>query len=317
MTNLHQLITQLLPEHHIQRIDEMQRVVMLTGGERVTVWHYRQISHARTVVNALNLLNTDPAIPHLWGADSAGRIMGQPAVVVTAPRGTPLVNYQGRLSQSQLHTLGGQLGEILGRIHLHHLPGFGRLGHDDLLPTWQAFRRQTLDTTLALLHADGIASPEELESIARVITTTIDHDETIAVLTCGDVDPASVWVERTGSTVRISALTAWSSASGSRPVAEHVRLLDRFHHSDWFSLRVGYGEHYDALTPRPADQLREAVLQPERMLWQLRQAAHAGQRGDRTRAHTLYQMVLRWSQALHESATSDPFDDHHEGINPA
>jgi len=316
MTNLHQLITQLLPEHRIQRIDEMQRLVVLADGTRVTVWQYRHAAHARTVVSALNVLGADPAIPHLWGADGEGRILGHPAVVVSAPRGAPLANYQGQLGQGQLHALGVQLGEILGRVHLHQLPGFGRLGHHDEAPSWLQYRQQALVASMATLQADGIATAAESAAMIQVITAAFAHDDTsTAVLMCGDVDPASVWVERSGTTVRITALSAWSSASGSRPVAEHVRLLDRFHHPDWFSLRVGYGESYDALSNRPADQLREAVLLPERMLWQLRQASNASQRSDRTRAHTLYQMVLRWSQALRAQEPVDSFNDdpHHEG----
>ena len=316
MTTLHQLITQLLPEHRIQRIDEMQRLVVLGDGTRVTVWQYRHAAHASTVVSALHILGAESAIPQLWGADREGRITGHPSVVVTTPRGTPLANLQGQLGQGQLHALGVQLGEILGRVHLHQLPGFGRLGQHDEAPSWRQYRQQALTASMATLQADGIATPAESDTIVLVITAALAHDDTsTAVLMCGDVDPASVWVERNGTTVRITALTAWSSASGGRPVAEHVRLLDRFSHPDWFSLRVGYGESYDALSNRPADQLREAVLLPERMLWQVRQASNASQRGDRTRAHTLYQMVLRWSQSLRAQDPVDSFNDypHHEG----
>lgn len=317
MTAVHQLINTLLPEHSIQRSDPAQQLVMLADGSQVRVWVYRQIAHARTVVTALQTIVDEPAVPQLWGADVHGRIMGQAAVVVSNPVGTPLSAGQGRIGHTQLHAIGVHLGEILGRVHLHQVGSFGRLGQPAPHTTWADSQRDALQAALATLQHAGVATAADADTIAQTVTPLLGADDAPPVLVCGDIDPDSVWIARTGNQWRISALTAWSSASGSRPVAEHVRLLDRFGHADWFSLRVGYGEAYDALTTRPADQLREAVLQPERILWQLRQAATAGQRGDRTRAHTLYQMVLRWSHALRDNTTSDPFNDHYEGINPA
>lgn len=313
MTAVHQLIHTLLPEHTVQRSDPAQQLVMLRNGNQVRVWRYRQAAHARTVVTALQTLADEPVVPQLWGADIHGRIMGQAAVVVSNPVGTPLSAGQGRIGHTQLHAIGVQLGEILGRVHLHQVAAFGRLGQPTPHATWVACQHDALHAALTTLQHDGVATAADADTIAQTLTPLFVADDAPPVLVCGDIDPDSVWVERTGNQWRISALTAWSSASGSRPVAEHVRLLDRFGHPDWFALRVGYGERYDELTTRPADQLREAALLPERMLWQLRQAAAASQRGDRTRTHTLYQAILRWSHALHDSTTTDPFSDHHEG----
>lgn len=317
MTAVQRLITTLLPEHTVHRIDAAQHTAVLADGSQVSVWLYRQSAHAHTVVTALQTLTDESVIPLLLGADVHGRILGQPAVLVTRPLGTPLEQWQGRLSHAQLHTLGTQLGEIVGRVHLHQVPAFGRLGAPGAPSTWHDTQAEALQTAIATLVADGIAEDAEATTLADGIAAHLQPDDAPAVLICGDIDPASVWVERTGQTLRISALTAWSSASGARPVAEHVRILDRFGHPDWFSLRVGYGEAYDALTTRPNDQLREAVLMPERTIWQLRQAAHASQRRDHTRAHQQYHAVVRWYAALSTPLDSDTFTDTNEGSTPA
>jgi hypothetical protein len=59
-----------------------------------------------------------------------------------------------------------------------------------------------------------------------VIGSTINDDIAPACLVHGAIGPKSIWVERTGQQVSISAFTQWNSAFGGRPASEHVRSAD-------------------------------------------------------------------------------------------
>ena len=110
-------LQQLIPEQQITRYDAHQHHATLADGRVLAVWHYRQSRHAATVLAALQLLADADAVPHLWAADVAGQLCGTPCVVVTAPQGQLLSTLSNRLTHTQLHQMGQQLGQIVARIH--------------------------------------------------------------------------------------------------------------------------------------------------------------------------------------------------------
>jgi len=310
---MRQLITTLLPEHQISRIDQQQMLVTLGNLTSLSVWYYRQAAHAQTVVRALQLLHGESGIPQLWAADPHGRISGQSAVIVDAPQGQPLANLAGRLNHDQAYAVGRQLGTLVSRVHLTQCEAHGSLVAGARFDAGQAHLLARFAESGIRLQEAGIASASDINEMHTLLAALSADTQGAPVLICGDIDPQSVLVERVGKSLQVRQLTSWSSAFAGRPAAEHVRLLDRFGGADWFSLRVGYGEAYDESVQRPTDQLRESAMQAEHIGWAMTKAGAYARRNDRDRAHAHWTQVTRWLTNL-DTDTNDPlFTSENEG----
>jgi hypothetical protein len=291
---MRQLITTLLPEHQISRIDQQQLIVTLGNQTQLSIWFYRQVAHAQTVVQALQMLHGESGIPQMWAADPHGRITGQPAVIVDAPQGQPLANLAGRLNHDQAYAVGRQLGSMVSRLHLMQYEQHGSLAGAARFDDAQTHLLARFQESGIRLQEAGIASASDINEMYTLLVALSGQVSGPAVLICGDIDPQSVLVERVGKSLQVRQLTSWSSAFGGRPAAEHVRVLDRFGGAEWFSLRVGYGEAYDESAQRPTDQLRESALQAEHIVWAMTKAGAYARRNDRDRAHLHWAQVTRW-----------------------
>jgi hypothetical protein len=86
-----------------------------------------------------------------------------------------------------------------------------------------------------------------------------------ACLVHGDLRPERVLVRRTNRGWAVAGLVGWGFAQAWRPGWDHVALLEHFAGPVYFSLRVGYGNAYEAAVERAADQLREFALLPYRL----------------------------------------------------
>ena len=64
-------------------------------------------------------------------------------------------------------------------------------------------------------------------------------------------------------------MLGWKHALGWAPGWDHACLLETASDSEYFGLRVGYGESYDEVTQRMAEQVREYALLPYRLILHL------------------------------------------------
>jgi hypothetical protein len=246
------------------------------------------------------MLRGKQAIPTVRGADIAGNILQRPAVVVDSPTGTPLAQCIDRLTTPQRHALGRQLGHLVADIHQHAASHYGPLAAPGF-HSHAALLRARIAEAGDRLVAEKILDRTRCDVLTAVIGSTINDDSAPACLIHGAIGPESIWAERTGQQVTISAFTQWNSAFGGRPAAEHVRLADACADDAYFALRIGYGEVYDERSQRPIDQLRERSLLPERLAWMLSRAAHAATHAQTDDAHRLLTVVQRWCDAIHTS----------------
>ena len=299
-TPTHLLLRTLLPEHTVTRLSPDGVRAQTADGSDVTVWWFRTAQQARTVVTALDLLHGKQAIPSLRGADIAGTITQRPAVVVDSPIGTPLTQCIDRLTTPQRHALGRQLGHLVADIHQHPASHYGPLAAPGF-HSHAALLRARIAEAGNRLVAEKILDRSRCDGLTAVIGSTINDDSAHACLIHGAIGPESIWVDRTGQQVTISAFTQWNSAFGGRPAAEHVRLADACADDAYFALRIGYGEVYDERSQRPIDQHRERSLLPERLTWMFSRAAHAATQAQTDEAHRLLTVLQRWCDAIHTS----------------
>jgi hypothetical protein len=299
-TPTHLLLRTLLPEHTVTRLSPDGVRAQTADGSDVTVWWFRTAQQARTVVTALEMLHGKQAIPSLRGADIAGTITQRPAVIVDSPIGTPLTQCIDRLTTPQRHALGRQLGHLVADIHQHPASHYGPLAAPGF-HSHAALLRARIAEAGNRLVAEKILDRTRCDALTAVIGSTVDDDSAHACLIHGAIGPESIWVDRTGQQVTISAFTQWNSAFGGRPAAEHVRLADACADDAYFALRIGYGEVYDERSQRPIDQHRERSLLPERLTWMFSRAAHAATQAQTDEAHRLLTVLQRWCDAIHTS----------------
>ena len=299
-TPTHLLLRTLLPEHTVTRLSPDGVRAQTADGSDVTVWWFRTAQQARTVVTALEMLHGKQAIPSLRGADIAGTITQRPAVVVDSPIGTPLTQCIDRMTTPQRHALGRQLGHLVADIHQHPASHYGPLAAPGF-HSHAALLRARIAEAGNRLVAEKILDRSRCDGLTAVIGSTINDDSAHACLIHGAIGPESIWVDRTGQQVTISAFTQWNSAFGGRPAAEHVRLADACADDAYFALRIGYGEVYDERSQRPIDQHRERSLLPERLTWMFSRAAHAATQAQTDEAHRLLTVLQRWCDAIHTS----------------
>lgn len=291
-------LQQLIPEQQITRYDVHQHLATCADGTALAVWHYRQPRQAATVVAALQLLVTADEAPQLWAGDVAGQLCGTPCVVVTAPQGQLLATMAERLNHAQLHHIGQQLGRIVARMHLIPVSHYGRFSADNSTPDARTALGQRIHQAGQQLVMAQIANSNDVVAVCTQIMAVAMITPPSAVLVCGDIDPASIWITQSGSNYRISMLSSWSVACGGWPGCEHVRVLTNFAAEQWFSLRVGYGQAYDEVAPLASNHVHESALLAERLGLLISQAASAASRGDRDRASQHWQVLVRWCAQL-------------------
>jgi hypothetical protein len=302
-TPTHILLRALLPEHTVIRLSPDEVRAQTADGSDVTVWWFRTPQQARTVVTALDALNGTQAIPLVRGADISGTLTTRPAVVVNSPAGVPFHSISDRLTSLQLHTLGRQLGHLVADIHRHSAMHYGALAAPGFI-TQQALLQHRAHEACARLCDAGLLTTQGADALLTVIATTHTDDTAAACLVHGALAPEHLWIVRSGQHYSIAAITGWNAAFGGRPAADHVRMADAFCADALFSLRIGYGEVYDERSQRPADQLRERVLLPERLVWTLSRAGHAASHAQPDEAARLLSIVHRWCEAIRQSADS-------------
>ena len=200
-------LQQLIPEQQITRYDAQQHLATLADGTVLAVWHYRQPRQAATVVTATQLCAAADATPQLWAADVAGQLGGSPCVVVTAPQGQLLATLAERLSHAQLHQLGRQLGQIVAHIHGIPVVHYGSLSGDDVAPDARTALWQRISQAGQQLGDAQIASTSAIAAVCQQIMAVPMSAPPSAVLVCGDIDPESIWVTKSGSNYRISMLS--------------------------------------------------------------------------------------------------------------
>jgi len=305
-TPTHILLRALLPEHTVIRLSPDEVRAQTADGSDVTVWWFRTPQQARTVVTALEALNGKEAIPLMRAADIAGRITTRPAVIVNSPAGVPFHSIIDRLTTQQLLTLGRQFGHLVADIHQHPALHYGPLAAPGFISQQALLLHRVNEACMRLCDA-GILSTHRADTLRDIIATTFTDETAPACLVHGALAPEHLWIERSGQHFTIAAITGWNAAFGGRPAADHVRIADAFSADALFSLRIGYGEVYDERCQRPADQLRERVLLPERLVWTLSRAGHAASHAQPDEAARLLTIVHRWCDAIHQSA--DPTEE--------
>lgn len=302
-TPTHILLNILLPEHSITRLSPDGARAQTADGSDVTIWWFRTPQQAKTALSALELLRGTQKIPALRAADVTGTVSQRPAIVVDSPSGVPLGTIIDRLSTTQQHAIGRQLGNIVADIHQHAVPSYGALH----TPGYQNHKAQLqiriTEAITRLIDAQLLTSATG-DALNTLIAATVTDDHTDACLIHGALGPDSIWIDRSGTQPAITTVTSWNSAFGGRPAAEHVRLADACANDAYFALRIGYGEVYDERCQRPSDQLRERTLLPERLSWVLSKAAHAATHAQPDEATRLLTIIQRWCDAIQQSASA-------------
>jgi aminoglycoside phosphotransferase (APT) family kinase protein len=200
--------------------------------------------------------------------------------------GTPLPEIAAELNEGQRYDLGGELGTLMARIHAYSALQYGQL--DPAQPP--ALRRTSVqvaapkDVELAPPDAadvryahtrltvaiDAALEAGEIEAagadaLRAWLAGNLAGTGQPACLVHGDLRPERILVRRTNRGWAIGGLTGWGFAQAWRPGWDHVALLEHFAGPIYFSLRVGYGNAYEAAVERAADQLREFALLPYRL----------------------------------------------------
>ncbi len=278
-----------------------QRRVVLRGPAATDDWAGDPLA---AEARALQVLRgeIDLPLPQLLSYAPKGEPMGKPYLLLSYLEGEPLPQIIAQLNEEQRYAIGRDLGALMTRVHAHTAPTYGVLPAEGwslatsmpeptrpanqgrrsaknqrsasvpsrpLAPTssddvdYLAERlHQALDAALAAGELDTSAS----EQILAWLHQTLAPSNQRACLLHGDLRPERVLLRRRASSWQIAGLLGWSYALAWRPAWDHVTLQEAGNSSDYFSLRVGYGNAYDAAVERAYDQLRELALQPYRMV---------------------------------------------------
>lgn len=242
----------------------------LVGGERLLFHTYPTAEAATRAKLALRLLRNeaDLPVPALRAADTAGELVGVPYLLTGALAGEPLAQVAGRLREQQQYDLGRALGGAVARIHRVCAPAYGPLNAPDADDETGWVRQQAERATMAgeqagLLNRASAAAVRQWAERHPPIST-------LPALLHGGIGLETVLVRATETGWRLGGLVGWGAALGGPPTWEHALTLDALAGTNLFSLRVGYGNGYDAATSRVAEQVRERALLPYRALLALR-----------------------------------------------
>ncbi|MGQ9927944.1 MAG: phosphotransferase family protein [Chloroflexaceae bacterium] len=221
----------------------------------------------------------DLPLPEVLAHDLRGEA-GNPYLLLAYLEGTPLIEVLGALDEEQRYAVGQALGALLARVHQYTAPAYGTLDPDappgygsERGPTPGvradedvAYYQQRLAAALAAARAAGELDARGAAALAAWAATNVVTTGQPACLTHGDLRPARVLVRRRDRHWRLAGLTGWGYALAWRPAWDHVAAMEHFAGQEHFSIRVGYGNAYDATTERRYDQVREFALTPYRLV---------------------------------------------------
>jgi aminoglycoside phosphotransferase (APT) family kinase protein len=193
--------------------------------------------------------------------------------------GVPLPEIAPELSEEQRYVLGGELGALLARIHAYTAPAYGPLSpaqppvqpsrRDPIVQPSQrdgsAYAHARLTQAIAAALEAGEIEAAGADALHAWLAGNLAGAGQPACLVHGDLRPERVLVRRTNRGWAVAGLVGWGFAQAWRPGWDHVALLEHFAGPVYFSLRVGYGNAYEAAVERAADQLREFALLPYRL----------------------------------------------------
>ncbi len=202
---------------------------------------------------------------------------GEPYLLTSYLEGMPLLEAVPLMSEAQRYAVGRELGALLARAHGYRAANYGPL--DPAAPPEVArephgqagdedvrYLRARLDTAIVAALTDGELDGAGAARLGTWAEGNLAGTGRPACLTHGDLRPTRLLVRHRERGWAISGLTGWSFAQGWRPAWDHVAVMEHWTGDTYFSLRVGYGNAYDATTERRYDQLREFALAPFRLV---------------------------------------------------
>lgn len=238
----------------------------------------------------------DLPVPELLGSNHDGSVAGQPWLLRSYLAGTPLPDVIATLDEGARYALGRRLGEIMARVHTLACERYGVLvGKDPYATTRDDLAYTSLRAEAAIARVDQLVAlpqpgapntdpepllPTQLVADLRAwFAQQYDATGRKAALVHGDLRPEHILVRQARQTAnarfQISGVLSWKHALGWAPGWDHVCLLETASDSAYFGLRVGYGESYDEVTQRMAEQVREYALLPYRLILELEALAAA------------------------------------------
>jgi hypothetical protein len=242
----------------------------VTGGERLGVLVYRTPHAAQVASAALDMLRAelDLPLPQVRAADPDGAAAGVPALLVSDMPGEPLEQVAGRIPDQQLYSLGRRIGEVAYRIHRVACARYGALAGNDPLAAddERNYGLGRAATALAAAEESGVLDDEDGAIVREWFDAQLAASNARPALVAGGLAPASLLVRPSGSSWSLSGVTRWDGALGWSPAWEHTLFFEAAAETRFFSLRVGYGNAYDAATQRTYEQVRETALRPYRAL---------------------------------------------------
>lgn len=220
----------------------------------------------------------DLPIPEVLAYDPHG-VAGAPYLLLSYLEGAPLVEIIGALDEEQRYAVGQRLGAALARVHQYVASAYGALdptappvyaaedaSRDAPLDADVRYYRARLREALADAQAAGELDAAGAAALEAWTATHVTPTGRPACLTHGDLRPARVLVRRREQQWTLAGLTGWGYALAWRPAWDHVAMMEHFAGQEYFSIRVGYGNAYDATTERRYDQVREFALLPYRLI---------------------------------------------------
>ncbi|GAB4435445.1 MAG: aminoglycoside phosphotransferase family protein [Chloroflexi bacterium OHK40] len=228
----------------------------------------------------------DLPLPEVLAHDLAGE-SGLPYLLISALEGMALIEAVPALDEEQRYELGRQLADLVARVHGYTASAYGALdlatpptvraepiarGSDPGEPLAEPddedvrYFHARLDAALDAATNAGELDPDGARQIAAWARGNLAGTGRPACLVHGDLRPERVLVRRRERRWAIAGLTGWGYAQAWRPAWDHAAVMEHFAGPAYFSLRVGYGNAYDATTERRYDQLREFALRPYRLV---------------------------------------------------
>ncbi len=225
----------------------------------------------------------DLPLPELFTYEPTA-VAGTPYLLMSYLEGMTLPEALPAMNEEQRYNLGSELGRLMARIHGYHAPQYGQLspthppslsqhgapGDEPEVPASDEDRRYIqarLDAAMSMAEQLGELDQADARQLASWAPDHVVGTGQPACLLHGDLRPERILVRRRERGWILGGVTGWGCALTWRPAWDHVALLEQFPSSDYFSLRVGYGNAYDATTERRYDQLREFALLPFRTIF--------------------------------------------------
>jgi phosphotransferase family enzyme len=280
---LEAIIAHALPGDRLREwraLPDGRYVISVASGERLNVQVYGSPAEAATAAAALRLLRAevDLPIPQLRGNDGTAEATGVPYLLLGELSGEPLEQALPRIGDEQLYKLGRRLGETLCRIHRLVCERYGTLSGEELdAADERGYVLARLARDVRRCGELGLLDRRTSADITSWFERQFNPIGRQPALTYAGMSPRSMLVRHSQGGWWIGGLLGWGQALGWCPAWDHVTLFDTTDDPRFFSLRVGYGNGYDANTTRTYEQVREHALAPYRILLMLQrmQEAHA------------------------------------------